>query len=194
MHKPFLVVVTGRPGSGKTTLAHKLADRIHCPALCRDEFKEGYVHTMGGSHATLGDDVNWRIYEIFFETVSFVISRGISVVIEAAFQHKLWQPKLVSLAEVAEVSIIVCAVDLQLARSRFIERGLADATREHFHGDNAIQAAKAGRDMPVGSYQPPEMDLPTVIVDTTDGYNPGLDQIVAFVSKAAPAEGNAPDT
>src|ERR1041385_7271330 len=94
MNKPFVIVVTGRPGSGKTTLAHTLAKHIHCPALCRDEFKEGYVHTMGGTHASLGKDINRHLYDIFFETVDFVVSKGVSVVIEAAFQHTAWFPKI----------------------------------------------------------------------------------------------------
>jgi predicted kinase len=183
MNKPFVIVVTGRPGSGKTTLAHTLARRICCPALCRDEFKEGYVHTMGGTHASLGQDINWRLFNIFFETVDFVVSKGISIVIEAAFQHKLWVPKLTLLAEVARVSIVVCTVDPNLARSRFIERGLANPARERFHGDNAVHATKDGLELPVMQYEPPEMDLPSLTVDTTDGYNPTLEQIASFAMR-----------
>jgi predicted kinase len=185
MNKPFVIVVTGRPGSGKTTLAHTLATRICCPALCRDEFKEGYVHTLGGSHASLGPDINRHLFNIFFETVDFVVSRGVSVVVEAAFQHKLWAPKLTHLAEAARVSIVVCTVDPNLARSRFIERGLADPARERFHGDNAVHAAKGGIELPVMQYEPPEMDLPILTVDTTDGYNPTLDQIASFAMQGA---------
>jgi predicted kinase len=173
MSKPFIIAVTGRPGSGKTTLAHKLANQIHCPALCRDEFKEGYVHTIGGSHESLGKDVNWELYDIFFETTTFIVSKGISVVIEAAFQHKLWEPKLVALKEFANIFIVVCSVDPQVARSRFIQRGLADSTREHFHG----------QDLPLEAYIPPQMAVPTLIVDTTDGYSPGLDEVVTFIMK-----------
>lgn len=184
MSKPFVIVVTGCPGSGKTTLAHRLANKIHCPALCRDEFKEGYVHTLGGSYSSLGQDVNWRLYNIFFETVRFVISKGISVVIEAAFQHKLWQPKLQELAVLAEISIVVCSVDPLLARSRVIERGLADPIRNRFHGDKVARVTKVEQDSPVSGYHPPDMDLPTITVDTTNGYNPGLDEIVAFALTA----------
>lgn len=181
MSKPFVVVVTGCPGSGKTTLAHKLANKIHCPALCRDEFKEGYVHTMAASHESLGKDVNRQLYDTFFEIIRFVIAKKISVVIEAAFQHKLWQPKLQELAVLADISIVVCSVDSQLARLRFIERDLADPTRERFHGDQAVHAAKVGQDFSVDSYNPPEINLPTITVETTDGYNPGLDKILDFV-------------
>jgi predicted kinase len=185
MNKPFVIVVTGRPGSGKTTLAHTLAKQICCPALCRDEFKEGYVHTTGSNHTSLGPDINLQLYHIFFEMVDFVVSKGVSVVIEAAFQHKIWAPKLTHLAEIASVSIIVCTLDPKLARARFIERGLADPARERFHGDNAVHAAKDGIELLIGGYDPPRMDLPTLTVDTTDGYKPSLHQIVSFAMQSA---------
>jgi len=42
--RPTLIVVSGPAGSGKTTLAHAIASAIGCPAICRDEIKEGMVH------------------------------------------------------------------------------------------------------------------------------------------------------
>ena len=180
MNKPFVIVVTGRPGSGKTTLAHTLARHLHCPALCRDEFKEGYVQTMGSTHAALGQDLNRRLYDIFFETVDFIVAKGVSVVIEAAFQHAAWLPRLTHLAEVARVSLVICTIDPQLARARWRERILADPTRARFHGESAVDTAPEGSGTSAGTYQPPQMDLPTLMVDTTDGYHPPLDQIVAF--------------
>lgn len=73
MNKPLLIVVTGRPGSGKTTLAHALAKEVHCPAFCRDEFKEGFVNTMNGNHDAMGNEVNWEIYETFFQVVELMV-------------------------------------------------------------------------------------------------------------------------
>lgn len=180
MNKPFLIVVTGRPGSGKTTLAHALAREVRCPALCRDEFKEGLVNTATSSHAALGADANWRVYETFFQAVELLVANGITLVIEAAFQHKLWVPKLEPLLNRASVRIVVCSVDPQLARARFIQRGLADTNRERFHGDFAVHAAKDGVQLPITNYDPPHLPVPTLEVDTTDGYQPELDVIVSF--------------
>jgi predicted kinase len=187
MNQPLLLVVTGRPGTGKTTLAHALAREIRCPCLCRDEFKEGRVNTAGSDHVALGKDANWEVYETFFQAIELLLRRGITLVAEAAFQHKLWAPKLESLQTLCRLGIVVCEVAPQTARTRFIERGLADPHRERFHGDHAVQAAREGVDLPVGAYDPPHLAVPTLIVDTTDGYRPDVASIVAFARQTGEA-------
>jgi predicted kinase len=182
---PSLIVVTGRPGSGKTSLAHALARAVRCPAICRDEIKEGFVNTAGQSSeiAKPGDDVAWRVYETFFDTLTLLLSRRITLVAEAAFQHKLWAPKLQPLRDIARIRIVVCAVDPELARARHIERGRADPARERFHDDRALQAAwesQRERELPIEDYDPPHLDVPTLTVDTSDGYRPAFEAIVSF--------------
>lgn len=98
---------------------------------------------------------------------------------EAAFDHKLREPKLAPLTEVADVSIIVCSVDPHLARSRHMNRSLADRTRERFHGDRPVHVTNL-----ISNYVPPKLDQPTLTVDTMDGHSPGLDEIVAFALQA----------
>lgn len=180
MNKPYLVVVTGPPGTGKSTLVHRLADQTHCLAFSRDEFKEGYVTTSGRSHSDLGRQINADIYQSFFDAVEFLLAKGISLVIEAAFQHKLWQPKLSALQSVCHLSIVLCSVDQDLAQQRILDRGRADVSREYFHGDPAVAAVKQGLALPKTEYQPPKLDVPTLVVDTSDGYRPDLLGIAEF--------------
>src|SRR3954451_12455863 len=78
---PSLIVVTGRPGSGKTTLAHALARAVRCPAICRDEIKEGYLNTIGQS-GNLTDETARHAYQAFFDTVTLLLHRRITLVAE----------------------------------------------------------------------------------------------------------------
>lgn len=181
MKKPLLVVIAGRPGSGKTTLAHILAKKIGCPAICRDEIKEGFVNTMQSSHESLGKDVNQSIYCLFFEILDFLLTKQITLVAEAAFQHLLWAPQLERLLQISQIKIIICVVDPHLARSRFVQRGLSNPNRLRFHGDWGVRAAQEGLELPIGNYDPPHLPIPTFKVDTSDGYHPNLDDIESFL-------------
>jgi predicted kinase len=181
MKRPLLVVITGRPGAGKTTLAHTLARKIGCPAICRDEIKEGFVNTMKSSHEFLGKDVNQGVYSTFFETINFLLSKQITLVAEAAFQHHLWAPPLEQLSQISQIKMIICTIDPDLARSRFIQRGLSDPNRLRFHGDRGVRAAQNGVELPLGNYEPPLLSIPTLEVDTSDGYCPDLSDIESFL-------------
>jgi predicted kinase len=181
---PALIVVAGRPGSGKTTLAHAVARAIRCPMISRDEIKEGLVNTTG-EVGQPGDAVERHASDAFFDTLTLLLQRRITVVAEAAFQHKVWAPRLEPLLAIARVRIVLCEIDPQLARSRHVERGLADPARERFHHDRGVRIARTGEDwrsLPVTSYDPPRLDVPTLTVDTSAGYRPPFEAIVAFAT------------
>jgi len=171
---PALIVVTGRPGAGKTTLAHELVRAVRCPLISRDEIKEGLVNTTGqaGAAAMKADT---HVYDVFFETIELLLRRHITLVIEAAFQHKLWAPKLTALRELAQIRIVLCNVEPEVARTRHVDRGLTDAARERFHNDRAYQ------EQPAPAYDPPHIvGVQILEVDTTSGYRPPFTAIVSF--------------
>jgi predicted kinase len=173
MRRPALIVVTGRPGAGKTTLAHALARAVRCPALCRDEIKEGLVCTTGDDGESAGD-LQRGATDAFFDALALLLDRRVTVVAEAAFQHKVWAPRLEPLLAVARVRVVLCEIDPERAHARRVARALDDPDRARLHPEGA------GRDEPATRYDPPRLDVPTLRVDTSDGYRPDLDAIVAF--------------
>ncbi len=177
MKKPYLLIVTGRPGSGKTTLSAKLGDELFLPILSRDALKEGYVHTSGMRHNELPADTNKLVTDLFFKTLKDLLENNVSIIAEAAFQHKVWEGKLEALSKVAGIQILICQTDPKIAKERFIKRGLEDSRREYFHGDKAVQDARDGKDITIAEYEPPELSFPTMIVDTTNDYVPSINEI-----------------
>lgn len=185
---PTLIVVTGRPGSGKTTLAHTLAREIRCPVISRDEIKEGFVNTIKNTEIQKSAAQAY-VSNVFFDTFAFLLSKRITVVAEAAFQHKVWAPQLEPLQKIANIKLILCSIDPALARSRFIQRSVADPQRAYFHGDSPMQTVEEVPEQLIATYQPPVMDVPTLTIDTANGYDPNIEEIVTFIHNPKSGKG-----
>ena len=112
-------------GSGKTTLAHRLAAAIGCPALCRDAIKEGMVAATPAFLPGPSDPLTVRTYSLFFAAIRLFLEHGVTHVAEAAFQHANWARGLEPLRPLAELRIVRCRVAPAIARARAEQRGRA---------------------------------------------------------------------
>ena len=178
--KPLLLIVTGRPGAGKTTLSQKMGNEFFMPVVSRDSIKEGYVHTFGKKHNELPTETNGIVNRIFSETLMCLISNNVSVIAEAAFQHQIWVGLLAPFIDEARIFIIICAIDGATAVERFVKRGFDIDKREYFHGDKGVDMARKGIKLSVSHYDAPRLDTSlarTIYVDTTDEYVPSLESL-----------------
>jgi predicted kinase len=174
---PTLVVVSGPAGCGKTTLAHRLAAALGCPAVCRDEIKEGMARTTGAFTPGPGEELTERTLSVFFDVLRLLLERGVSVVAEAAFQDHVWTPNLAALDSLADFRVVHCHTDPATARRRITEHAAA----RRAHADNALLAELDAGDDYFLDFRSVAIEAPTIHVDTSDGYDPPLDALVRFV-------------
>lgn len=178
--KPKCVIVTGRPGSGKTTLSKNLGQRLWMPVISRDEIKEGYVNTFGVKHDQLPSNTNEIVSNFFFDIVYQFLANNVSVIIEAAFQHEVWESRMPKILEVSDPYFVICSIETEIAAARHLQRGLTDSSREFYHGDKRVSEFLAtGEIGPPADYTAPDFDLPTISVSTENDYVPDIDEIVS---------------
>ena len=180
--QPTLVVVTGPPRSGTAAVAEAIAKAVPCPLVRRDAIKEGAVHAHGEAfEAAAGDALTQRTFTIFFDVLRTLVTNGVTVVAEASFQDRLWRIGLEPLTSLAQLRIVQCKVDPAVGRERRDVAHETSGARAHARiiGESVEDWAAA-----YASFDRLSIPAPSIDIDTTDGYVPGLAEIAAFVLRA----------
>src|SRR5207237_215215 len=136
------------------------------------EIKEGMVHGRPGFVPGPGDELSVRTLPVFFGVLEMLVRAGVTTVAEAAFQDRVWRSGLEPLDGLAHLRVVHCVVDPEVALRRRLRR-LEENPLRKAHADLALGGA---------SFERPSLAVPQLEVDTTEGYHPGLEQIVEWVS------------
>ncbi len=180
---PTLVVVSGPIGAGKTTLARQIAHAVGCPVICRDEIKEGMVHFSPGFVPAPGDELTMRTLPVFFGVLELLLRAGVTTVADAAFQHRVWRPRLEPLRDLAQLRIVHCVVASDIAFRRALQRSEDNPVRQA-HVDPRSDRDMADFVRRRDAFDRVSMEAPWIEIDTTDGYRPEFDDILRFVKSS----------
>lgn len=161
------MLVTGPPGSGKTTVAEGLRDRLALPLLAKDAIKE----TLAGALGTHGRDASQELGAAVFELLALLArelaAAGVSHIVEGNF---LPQTELFAGIEAGWVQVHVTASP-EVLRRRLETR--TDRHPVHYDRDAAGEIA----DRAAGGDWPP-LDLPGLLVSVdTSAKWPDLDAL-----------------
>lgn len=174
MQRPLVIIVSGAPGSGKTTMAKRLADYLMVPHVERDRITRGMEYTRDGQRVD-------RVQEglpMFFKHVQGMLKDGISLVTDgtlyAGISESDYKKYIVSHAFAVNVH-----TRAKNEKQRFIDREMnregqsADWVKDHLKVLDAIYAQ---------TVDPIALGIPTIEVDATDEYRPNIHEIVEKIT------------
>lgn len=175
MPQPLLVLVSGHPGAGKTTLARALGDAMHLPHVNRDRIRAGMART---DPTSLADPR--QPWEVFAATVELYATSGVSLVVDQTLYRGMEDEIRSRFVPLAATVNVHCRADD--AYERWLAKLHADPQVMRESIAELEARVRAQRDE---ISEPLDLGVPVIEVGTTAGYDPPLDVLVDEIERVA---------
>jgi len=182
---PPLVVVRGPMGSGKSTVARALAERIGAEQLSTDEVRR---ELFGSSDAPAAfgtgnytAENRCRVYDELCSRATERLAAGLAVVLDGTFLAAADQRRAVEVAARRGVPVLVvnCRCPAEVAKERIARRLTA--------GGDPSEARPELFDQQRARDEPTPAELPAIVIDTTQTLDANLERVVTELGNLAPS-------
>jgi len=150
------------------------------PLLSKDVIKEALMESEPVTDRDRSMAIGKTSFALLFQLAGVLLRHGPGLVLEAPFGPTSL-PELSTLSRIADTALIMCVVSADTAVSRYRARFVA-GTRHPGHQDGAVLLDLRAR-IESGEYDPPSLSVPTLRVDTSDGYQPPIEAVVAWIRR-----------
>lgn len=103
---PLLLIVTGLPASGKTTLARRLSRELRLPCLHKDDLKETLMDGLGTRDRAWSQQLGATSITLLWQLAGSLLERGVDMMVECNFNPNLAAEQLRALQRQTDFRLI----------------------------------------------------------------------------------------
>ena len=169
MDDPVLVLVSGAPGTGKTTLARRPASDLRIPYIGKDFIKESLAGTLGVRDRQWSMKLGVASIVLLFELIEAQLKAGRSAVSENNYRREYEVPRFERLRGLYPFKTVEvhCEAEAGVLLSRLKGRRSSGA-RHPVHTEGAQLYAELEGDLARGTFDALDLGETLIRVDTTD--------------------------
>ncbi len=162
-----LIILSGWPATGKTSIARQLSEQLAFPLVSKDTFKEHMFDTLGYDDRAHSTKLGIASYRILFAVVEELLKHGISVVTETAFHAEYDSKAFGKLIDQYQPNVtqIICSADGETLFERFKKRA-ESGSRHPGHVD--LENLDEWTKLRTEQYVPLSIEGNTIELDTTN--------------------------
>jgi len=141
MGKPVLIIINGLPGTGKTTLARRLAADVRLPVFSRDGIYETLYDALECQSNDITPKMGQATFTLLYSIASTILAAGQSLLVEGFFgRPELRTAEFLHLQQSNDFEPlqILCHADGEVLLERFLAR-MASPERHAGHSDSDQQ-------------------------------------------------------
>lgn len=165
---PALLIVTGHPATGKTTLARALAAELRLPMVSKDMVKEALFETIGWRDRAWSQQVGVMAIAMLYQLCGEYLAAGRSLVVESNFRPDLDTPRMAELLARHPFRPVQlrCVARREVMVARYLAR-IAAGERHPGHCERPDEVS-AEKVRALGAIRPLALGGPLITVDTSD--------------------------
>lgn len=164
---PILLLVSGPPASGKTTLGKRLARDLGMPFISKDALKETLFDTLGTQDKAWARRLGVASIALLYDVAARLLEAGQDLVAESNFLPGLDTPRVRTLAEKYDCRVVEvhCTAPPEVLIARYAARAVSGA-RHPGHTDMSTGLTEEGQEaLRVGAWAP-VLGTQAIMLDT----------------------------